>query len=79
MIDSSRFLRETARSPNHFLVFATQNRHRKYEVGWVALLVGLLVHGCISNAIRARKKDIAVYEHIIADCTRDRSTFPFRF
>ncbi len=40
--------------------------------------LGRLVHQNISNAICGRKKGIAVYEHRAADCTGDRSTFPFR-
>ena len=51
----------------------------RYEGGWIALLVRLLVHGSISNATCVRKKGIAVYEHILAHCTRDRSIVPFRF
>ena len=31
-----------------------------------------------ANATCVRKKDTAGYEHILARCTLDRSTFPFR-
>ena len=50
-----------------------------YRTYVTALLVRLLVHGNISNATCVRKKGIAVYEHIVAGRTRDRSTVPFRF
>ncbi len=36
--------------------------------------LGRSEHRKISNAIYVRKKGIVVYEHIIADCTWDRSS-----
>jgi hypothetical protein len=48
-------------------------------IGCMGLLGRLLVHWSISNATCVRKKGIAVHEQILAHCTLDRSTFPFRF